>query len=119
VVLELRQKATADAEAAGIGRHPHALDVEGHVALDLEGTTADRLVVQARDQQQPGGLGELLGGRRDRPLRIEAGVELRVQLGVIGLQAEARYDAAGVFHSHFDEPGGQQALDDAHRLHQP
>jgi hypothetical protein len=119
VVLELAQDPPADAQAAGLRSDPHALDVEGHVAVELERSAADRLAVQARDEQQPGRLGEVLGGGRDRAGQIEAGVETRVELGVVGLQAEAPRGRARVLDRDVDEPRGQQALDDAHRLDEP
>src|SRR4051794_5210290 len=94
-LLDLAEDTPADAEAAGAGRHPHALDLGRLAAVELQRSAADRLAAQAGDQQQPGGLGELVDVSRDALLGIEAGVEADVELRGVGLDAEAGSRAGG------------------------
>jgi hypothetical protein len=66
---------------------PHALDLRGLLAVELEGGTADRLVVQGGDQEQTGRRSQFVVGRRKAACGVEAGVESAGQFHEVGRQA--------------------------------
>ena len=73
--LELGEQAPADAEPARRCGDPHALDLGGRAAVELQRAAADRLAAEARDEDQACRQTQLvvLGG--DRARRVEPGVE--------------------------------------------
>ena len=81
------QQPPPDTEPSRCRRHPHALDLCRVGTVELQPAATDRLVAQARDQEQPWRLGQLLRIGRDAPTGIEAGLESRVELGEVGLEA--------------------------------
>ena len=95
-LLELAEDAPADAEAAGARRDPHALDLGRLGGRGASALRSRRLAAQAGDEEQSGGLGELVDVGRDALAGIEAGVEAGVELGEVGLDAEAGRRAGGV-----------------------
>ena len=118
-LLELAQDAPPDPEAARRGRDPHALDLGGLAAVELQRAAADRLAAQSGDQEQAGGLGQLGGVGRDALAGIEAGIEAGVELGEVGLDAEPGRGAGGVLDADLDHARREQPLDDAHRIDEP
>jgi hypothetical protein len=94
--LELGQEATADAEPPGGGGDPHPLELGRAGPVELHGAGAQGLTTDAGQQQQPGGLDQVVDGCGDAPAGVEAAVEPAVELVEIGLQAALRVRAGGV-----------------------
>ncbi|MGA2830545.1 MAG: hypothetical protein ABSF03_31035 [Streptosporangiaceae bacterium] len=116
--LQFGEKAAAESKAANGGRHPHPLDVGGRAGAEPDPAAADRLPVQAGDQEETGRRGHLVVTDQ-APGRVETAVEAPADLTEVGLQAKTGIGVTGIPLGDLDRGGGQQPLGFGHRLDQP
>src|SRR5436190_801870 len=87
VPLQLLQQTPPEPKPTCLGRDPHPLQLGRPARMKLERPTADRLMTQARDEQSAGRWRQLVRIGGDAERRVEAGLEARIQLGEILLDA--------------------------------
>ena len=87
--------------------------------MELERAAADRLAVQACDQQQPPAGGGALGSAEMLRAGSKPASKRRVDLGEVLRQAKRARGVVGVDDVELDERRGEQPLDLAHRRDEP
>ena len=78
------------------GGDPHPLELGRLGPVEPHRADADRLTTDPGQQQQPGGLDQVVDGRGDAPAGVEPALEPAVELVEVGLQASLRVRAGGV-----------------------
>jgi hypothetical protein len=117
--LESLQQSSSESKAARPGRDPHALDLRGRAGVMLDRTAVDRLVVQAGDEELPGGRADLIGPCGHADCRVKRPARTAVELFGVTLQSEPRILVLRVGRDDLDHGDGQQAFNLAHRCDQP
>src|SRR4051812_21544826 len=75
VSLELPQEPPTEPEAARLRVDPHALELGGRAGMVLQRAAADRVLAQARDEEQAARRRQLVLVGGDAAARVEAGLE--------------------------------------------
>ena len=117
-VLQFGEQPPAQPEPANGGGDPHALHVRVALA-ETQGAAADRVLVQPRDQQQPGRRGQLRVGGRDAAVRVEPAVEPAGQLREVRPHDQTRVRLARVGLGDPDHRRDEQPLDLGHGGYEP
>ena len=115
-VLECLEDAAADAHAAHVVVHPHALDVRGRIAVEQHGAAAHSTAVQAREHEAAVRLGELGRVGVQALRRVEAIGKTPCELRVVGGQAGASIGRCGIRRLDLHEPRLEQVHRGVHRL---
>ena len=106
--FELAQEPPPEAESASRRGDPHALDLSGIAAVELESAATDRLIPQPGDQDQSSGFAEFVSIGRDAALRVESSLEPLVELREVRLEAIADRGSRGFVDPDRDEPGCEE-----------
>ena len=85
--LQLTQEPPAEPEPASRRGDPHALDLSGVAAVQLESAATDWFIPQPGDQDQPVGLAEFVSIGRDAASGVEPSLESRVEVVEVLLKA--------------------------------
>src|SRR5437867_1090646 len=116
-ILQTMQDALTNPEAARGWRHPHALDFAVG-CMALQRATSDGFALQHGQKEEPVRRREVLGGRRDAALRVEAGFEARGELLEVASDAVLGGTAPGILEAQADGAGVEEVLDRLHRRDQ-
>ena len=119
VLFERPEQPPANAETANAGGDPHALELGGLGAVELERAASDSVPVEGCEHEETGGRTQFGLRRGDTPLRIEACRKPGVELVDIGTEAVLRLWIAGIGDRDLDHPSCHETLDLGHRCDKP